>query len=130
MGRQLRQGVDSQLVGLAAQGQVEAVARRVYGAGGIELTAEAKRSIARIEDLGYGSLPICMAKTPASLTDDPKVVGRPRDFTITVTSARVSAGAGFVVVYTGQVMTMPGLAKRPAALSIDVDEAGNISGLF
>ena len=110
--------------------KIETVARRVYGARGIELTAEAKRSIARIEDLGYGGLPTCMAKTPASLTDDPKVAGRPRDFTITVTSARVSAGAGFVVVYTGKVMTMPGLAKRPAALNIDVDEAGNISGLF
>jgi len=71
-----------------------------------------------------------MAKTPASLTDDPKVPGRPRDFTIRVTSARVSAGAGFVVVYTGDVMTMPGLAKHPAALGIDVDDDGKISGLF
>lgn len=110
--------------------KIETVARRVYGAKGIELTAEARRQITRIENLGYGELPICMAKTPASLTDNPKIPGRPRDFSITVTSARVSAGAGFVIVYTGKVMTMPGLPKQPAALSIDVDEAGNISGLF
>jgi formate--tetrahydrofolate ligase len=110
--------------------KIETVARRVYGAKGIELSAEAKREIARIEKLGYGELPICMAKTPASLSDNPKLAGRPRDFTITVTSARVSAGAGFVVVYTGKVMTMPGLPKHPAALDIDVDEEGNISGLF
>jgi formate--tetrahydrofolate ligase len=71
-----------------------------------------------------------MAKTPASLSDNPKLPGRPRDFTITVTNARVSAGAGFVVVYTGQVMTMPGLPRQPAALAIDVDAEGNISGLF
>jgi len=110
--------------------KIETVARRVYGAKGIELSAEAKREITRIEKLGYGELPICMAKTPASLSDNPKLAGRPRDFTITVTSARVSAGAGFVVVYTGKVMTMPGLPKHPAALDIDVDEEGNISGLF
>jgi formate--tetrahydrofolate ligase len=108
--------------------KIETVARKVYGASGIELTAEAKSDIGRIENLG--GLPICVAKTPASLTDNPKIAGRPRDFTITVTSARVSAGAGFVVVYTGKVMTMPGLPKQPAALSIDVDPEGNISGLF
>jgi formate--tetrahydrofolate ligase len=110
--------------------KIETVARRVYGAKGIELTSEARRDITRIENLGYGELPICVAKTPASLTDNPKIPGRPRDFTIAVTSARVSAGAGFVVVYTGKVMTMPGLPKQPAALSIDIDEAGDISGLF
>jgi formate--tetrahydrofolate ligase len=110
--------------------KIETVARKVYGASGIELTAEAKSEISRIENLGYGGLPICVAKTPASLTDNPKISGRPRGFKITVTSARVSAGAGFVVVYTGKVMTMPGLPKQPAALSIDVDPAGNISGLF
>jgi formate--tetrahydrofolate ligase len=110
--------------------KIETVARQVYGARGIELTNEAKREIGRIENLGFRNVPICIAKTPASLTDNPKRSGRPRDFTITVTSARVSAGAGFVVVYTGKVMTMPGLPKQPAALSIDVDDAGNISGLF
>jgi formate--tetrahydrofolate ligase len=71
-----------------------------------------------------------VAKTPASLSDNPKLAGRPRDFTITVTSARVAAGAGFVVVYTGNIMTMPGLPKRPAALDIDIDAQGNITGLF
>ncbi|MBD3241388.1 MAG: formate--tetrahydrofolate ligase [Chitinivibrionales bacterium] len=110
--------------------KVETVARRIYGAAGVELTTEAQRAIKRIEDLGYGGLPVCMAKTPASLTDNPKVPGCPRDFTITVTGARVSAGAGFVVVYCGSIMTMPGLPRQPAALQIDIDADGNISGLF
>ena len=110
--------------------KIEIIATKVYGASKVELTAEAKKNLKQIENLGYGRLPICMAKTPASLTDDPKVPGRPKDFTITVTSARVSAGAGFVVIYTGQVMTMPGLPKEPAALKIDIDDRGTISGLF
>ena len=93
-------------------------------------TSSANKQIKLYEANGYGDLPICMAKTPASLTDDPKIPGRPSGFTISVTSARVSAGAGFVVVYTGQIMTMPGLPKQPAALAIDVDDRGNISGLF
>jgi len=110
--------------------KIDMISRQIYGAEGIELTAQAKRDIKRIENLGYGNLPICMAKTPASLTDDPAVQGRPRDFSINISSARVSAGAGFVVVYTGKVMTMPGLPKKPAALDIDIDASGNISGLF
>lgn len=110
--------------------KIEKVATRIYGADGIELTAEATREIKRIEDFGYGNLPVCIAKTPASLTDNPNISGRPSGFKITVTSARVSAGAGFVVIYTGKVMTMPGLPKRPAALNIDIDAHGNISGLF
>jgi formate--tetrahydrofolate ligase len=110
--------------------KIETVATRIYGASGLELSSQARREISRIENLGYGKLPICMAKTPASLSDDPKRTGRPRDFKLRVTAARVSAGAGFVVVYTGDVLTMPGLPKRPAALSIDVDAEGNISGLF
>ncbi len=110
--------------------KVETIATEVYGASGVEWTTEAKKNIRQIENLGYGGLPICVAKTPASLTDDPKIPGRPKDFTITVTSARVSAGAGFVVIYTGSIMTMPGLPKEPAALSIDIDDRGNISGLF
>ncbi|MBU1692946.1 MAG: formate--tetrahydrofolate ligase [Verrucomicrobia bacterium] len=110
--------------------KIRAVATKVYGASGVELTTEAKKNIKQIENLGYGRLPICVAKTPASLTDDPKIPGRPKDFTITVTSARVSAGAGFVVIYTGQIMTMPGLPKEPAALKIDIDEHGTITGLF
>ncbi len=110
--------------------KIETVAIQVYGACRVEVATEARRAIKQIENLGYGRLPICVAKTPASLTDDPKVPGRPRDFTITVTGARVSAGAGFVVVYSGQVMTMPGLPKEPAALAIDIDPDGTISGLF
>ena len=110
--------------------KVETVAKKIYGAARVDITTRAAKEIKQITDLGYASLPVCMAKTPASLTDDPKISGRPRDFTITVTGARVSAGAGFVVVYTGSIMTMPGLPKQPAALSIDVDAQGNISGLF
>lgn len=111
-------------------GKVETIARKVYGAGGVEFNSAAKKAIRRIENLGYGNLPICMAKNPLSLTDNPKVTGCPKGFTITVTGAKVSAGAGFVVVYTGDVMTMPGLPKEPAALSIDIDDDGVISGLF
>lgn len=110
--------------------KIKIVATQVYGATGVELTTEAKKDIRQIENLGYGRLPICMAKTPASLTDDPKIPGCPKDFTITVTSARVSAGAGFVVIYTGAILTMPGLPKEPAALKIDIDERGTITGLF
>ncbi len=110
--------------------KVETIATKIYGASSVELTTAAARAIKRIEDLGYGNLPVCMAKTPASLTDNPKIVGRPVGFTITVSDAKVSAGAGFIVVYNGAVMTMPGLPKRPAALDIDIDETGEISGLF
>lgn len=110
--------------------KIETIATKIYGASGVELTKPASRAIKRIENLGYGDLPICMAKTPASLTDNPKVPGCPTGFTITVSDAKVSAGGGFVVVYTGTVMTMPGLPKRPAALEIDIDQNGNISGLF
>ncbi|MFV1967889.1 MAG: formate--tetrahydrofolate ligase [Pirellulaceae bacterium] len=110
--------------------KVETIARRVYGASGVEFSAAAKRQIRQIENLGYGNLPVCMAKTPMSLTDKPKVVGCPSGFTITVTDARVSAGAGFVVVSTGAIMTMPGLPEKPSALRIDIDDDGVISGLF
>lgn len=110
--------------------KIETVATKIYGASGLELTTAAKKDIAQIEKLGYGNLPICVAKTPASLTDNPKIPGRPTDFVITVTNARVSAGAGFVVVYTGEIMTMPGLPKKPAAMEIDLDENGEIVGLF
>jgi formate--tetrahydrofolate ligase len=110
--------------------KIETIATRIYGAGSVEYSAAARAELQRIEDLGYRGLPICMAKTPASLSDNPKASGCPTGFELNVTSARVSAGAGFVVVYTGAIMTMPGLPRRPAALAIDVDAAGNISGLF
>ena len=115
---------------LGIREKVETIARRIYGAAEVEFSSAARSEIKRIEDLGYGSLPVCMAKTPASLSDDPKVAGRPRDFSLSVTGAKVSAGAGFVVVYTGKVMTMPGLPRQPAALAIDVDAEGNVTGLF
>ena len=106
------------------------VEARPCGADAVEFTTEARKLVKLIEGLGYGALPICMAKTPLSLSDNPKLPGHPRGFNITVTSAKVSAGAGFVVVYTGEIMTMPGLPRQPAAMSIDIDESGNISGLF
>jgi formate--tetrahydrofolate ligase len=115
---------------MSIEEKIATIARKVYGAAGVELSDKARKSIKRIEDLGYGTLPVCMAKTPASLSDNPKLPGRPTGFTVTVSDAKVSAGAGFVVVYTGAIMTMPGLPKHPAALDIDIDEHGGISGLF
>lgn len=110
--------------------KIETIAREIYGADGVEYSAQAKKELKQLSDLGFNDLPICMAKTQSSLSDDPTLSGRPRGFKITVASARVSAGAGYVVVTTGKIMTMPGLPKRPAALDIDIDESGTISGLF
>lgn len=110
--------------------KVETVAKEIYGAKGVNYTAAAKKQLAKLTELGFGDLPVCMAKTQYSLSDDPSLLGRPKDFDITVREAYVSAGAGFVVVLTGAVMTMPGLPKQPAAFGIDVDESGKITGLF
>ena len=110
--------------------KVETVAKEIYGAKGVNYTAAAKKQLAKLTELGFGDLPVCMAKTQYSLSDDPSLLGRPKDFDITVREAYVSAGAGFVVVLTGAVMTMPGLPKQPAAFGIDVDESGRITGLF
>lgn len=111
--------------------KVETIATKIYGASEVDFSSEASKQIKQIENLGYATLPVCIAKTPASLTDDPKIPGGPKQrYTIHVNSARVSAGAGFVVVYTGAILTMPGLPKQPAALNIDIDAFGNISGLF
>jgi len=110
--------------------KIEAVARRVYGADGVDFAPAAAKELKRLEELGYGNLPICMAKTQYSFSDDPSKLGAPSNYRITVRKAKVSAGAGFVVVLTGEVMTMPGLPKVPAAESIDVDENGKIVGLF
>ena len=93
-------------------------------------TAAAEKQLQNLEKLGFGNLPVCMAKTQYSLSDDPALLGRPVGFSVNVREAYVSAGAGFVVVLTGAVMTMPGLPKRPAACQIDVDENGKITGLF
>ncbi len=110
--------------------KIEAVCKNIYGADGVEYSASAKKAIAETTDLGFGNLPVCMAKTQYSLSDDPKKLGRPTGFTIHVSEVKVSAGAGFLVVLTGSIMTMPGLPKRPSAELIDVDEKGRISGLF
>ena len=110
--------------------KIETVAKEIYGAKGVNYTAAAKKQLAKLTELGFGDLPVCMAKTQYSLSDDPALLGRPKDFDITVREAYVSAGAGFVVVLTGAVMTMPGLPKQPAAFRIDVDESGKITGLF
>ena len=110
--------------------KIETVAKEIYGAKGVNYTAAAKKQLAKLTELGFGDLPVCMAKTQYSLSDDPALLGRPENFDITVREAYVSAGAGFVVVLTGAVMTMPGLPKQPAAFGIDVDESGKITGLF
>lgn len=110
--------------------KITKIATEIYGAAKVEFLPEAKRELQRYKRLGYQHLPVCMAKTQYSLTDDPKRLGRPSGFTITVRNVRISAGAGFVVALTGDIMTMPGLPKKPAAESIDVDESGRITGLF
>jgi formate--tetrahydrofolate ligase len=110
--------------------KIEAIATRIYGADGVDYTTKVEKEIANLERLGFGNLPICMAKTQYSLTDDPSILGRPSDFRITASQITVSAGAGFIVVSTGNIMKMPGLPKLPSAEKIDVDENGKISGLF
>ncbi len=115
---------------MALEDKVEILARQLYGADGVDFSSEAQVQLKHIANLGYGALPVCVAKTPASLSDDPKLHGRPTGFRLSVKGARISAGAGFVVIYTGSIMTMPGLPKRPAAQDIDIDRHGTISGLF
>ncbi len=110
--------------------KIEAIAKRIYRADGVDFTREAISEINRLENLGFGGLPVCMAKTQYSFSDDASLIGAPRGFRITVRKVRVSAGAGFVVALTGEIMTMPGLPYAPAACRIDVDETGKISGLF
>ena len=110
--------------------KIETVAKKIYGAGSVTVSAAAKKQLEKIEAMGFGNLPVCMAKNQYSLSDDPTKLGRPEGFDLTVREAYVSAGAGFVVVLTGTVMTMPGLSKNPAAYNIDVDENGKIVGLF
>ena len=110
--------------------KINAIATKIYGADGVDFTKEAEKEIANLEKLGYSNLPICMAKTQYSLTDDPLKLGRPTNFRITVRKINISAGAGFIIALTGDIMKMPGLPKLPAAERIDVDENGVISGLF
>ncbi len=115
---------------LSIEEKIEAVVKKIYGGDGITVTPQAKKQIATLEALGFSSLPICVAKTQYSFSDDPTKLGAPKDFTVTIKNVKVSAGAGFIVVLTGDIMTMPGLPKLPAAERIDVDENGKISGLF
>ncbi len=110
--------------------KIETLARKIYHAGEVSYTSQAEKSMAEIESLGYDKLPICVAKTQYSLSDDPTKLGSPEGYTLHVRDVKLSAGAGFLVVFTGDIMTMPGLPKVPAALSIDLDENGNITGLF
>jgi len=115
---------------LSLKEKIETVAREIYGASGVTYHASAEKELKRITDLGMGNLPVCMAKTQYSLSDDATKLGRPTDFTINVREVYVSAGAGFVVAINGSIMTMPGLPKKPAAFDIDVNEDGVITGLF
>ncbi|NCC56565.1 MAG: formate--tetrahydrofolate ligase, partial [Synergistales bacterium] len=115
---------------LSPREKMEKIAKDVYGADGVVYTDQAEKDLAQIHDLGKDNLLVCMAKTQYSLSDDPALLGRPKGFRVTVREVRLSAGAGFLVAITGSVMTMPGLPKKPAALTIDIDEKGRISGLF
>lgn len=115
---------------MSLKDKIAAVASEIYGADGVSYASAADKALKRIEEMGFGNLPVCMAKTQYSLSDDQTKLGRPTGFTVNVRDAYVSAGAGFVVVLTGAIMTMPGLPKKPAADSIDVDEKGVITGLF
>ena len=115
---------------MSLKDKIGTIASEIYGADGVSFAPAAEKALKRITDMGYGNLPVCMAKTQYSLSDDQTKLGRPTGFTITVRDAYVSAGAGFVVALTGSIMTMPGLPKKPAAEGIDVDSRGKITGLF
>ncbi len=119
-----------ELEGTSIEDKLNAIVTKVYGGSKVVLTANAQKQAKQLEDMGFGSCPICVAKTQYSLTDDQTRLGAPKDFEITVRNLKISAGAGFIVALTGEIMTMPGLPKVPAAERIDVDETGKISGLF
>lgn len=114
----------------SVQKKIETIATRIYGADGVEYTPKAKTALKRIAELGLEGLAVCIAKTQKSLSDNPALLGRPRGFTITVRDIEIAAGAGFLVPITGEIMRMPGLPEEPAAIHIDIDDQGNISGLF
>lgn len=115
---------------LSIKDKVEKIAREIYRADGVNYTPQAEKAIKEIEAIGFRDIPVCIAKTQYSLSDNPALLGKPKGFNITVRDARVSSGAGFVVIYTGDILTMPGLPKAPSALNIDCDVNGNITGLF
>lgn len=115
---------------LSLEDKIKTIATKIYGASGVHFEGSTRRTLKKLEKMGYGHFPICMAKTQYSLSDNPKKLGRPKDFELTIRDVSVSAGAGFVVAYAGDIMTMPGLPKVPASEFIDIDENGLISGLF
>ena len=115
---------------LTIEGKIEAIAKKIYHADGVSFTANAKKQLAQLSALGFDRLPVCMAKTQYSFSDDAALLGAPKGFTVTVRNVKVSAGSGFLVALTGDILTMPGLPKVPAAEKIDVDETGRITGLF
>ena len=112
------------------ENKIEAVVKKIYGGKEISILPNAKKQIQKLTEMGFSNCPVCIAKTQYSFSDDPTLLGAPEDFTVTVKNVKISAGAGFIVVLTGDIMTMPGLPKVPAAERIDVDENGKISGLF
>jgi len=114
----------------SVEDKISAVATKVYGAKAVEYSSKAKADLRKIARLGLEKLPVCIAKTQKSLSDNPKLIGRPRDFSLTVREIEIAAGAGFLVPITGNIMRMPGLPATPSAEKIDIDEAGNIVGLF
>ena len=115
---------------LPLEDKIRTVATEIYGAGSVTFTPAAKKQLKKLTELGFGQFPVCMAKNQYSLSDNPKRLGRPSGFELTVREVYVSAGAGFVVALTGDVVTMPGLSKKPSAIGIDVNENGVITGLF
>ncbi len=115
---------------LSIKEKIEKIVCEIYGGDGVDYTSAAQKDIDQMQDLGFGNLPICMAKTQYSFSDDAKKLGRPEGFRVTVKNVKVSAGAGFLIALTGDIMTMPGLPKVPSAEKIDVDSNGRISGLF
>ena len=115
---------------LSLEKKIETIAKNIYGASGVVYDPEAKKSLRSFAKMGYANLPVCMAKTQYSLSDNKNLLGRPKDFTVKVREVKISAGAGFIVAILGDIMTMPGLPKVPAANNIDIDNDGKITGLF
>ncbi len=115
---------------LPVRAKIEKIATEIYGAKDVVFTSQALTGLKKVEEIGLNSLPVCMAKTQSSLSDNPKLIGQPEGWTLTVREIRISAGAGFVVAFAGEIMTMPGLSKVPAAEKVDIDAQGVITGLF
>ncbi len=115
---------------LSIEDKINKICKEIYGANGVNFSAKAKKTLKQINDLGFDKFPVCIAKTQYSLSDNPALLGRPEGFEVTVQELRISAGSGFIVVLLGDIMTMPGLPKKPAALNIDIDDKGNVVGLF